>query len=53
MIRFAGEVFFLLLVGVTLGQTQWGRTIGQPLMEGAKKVFKWAKEATTGDATAK
>jgi hypothetical protein len=48
MIRFAGEVFFLVLVGMTLGQTDWGRKIGQPLLEGAKWVFKWAKEATTG-----
>jgi hypothetical protein len=48
MIRFAGEVFFLVLVGITLGQTEWGKKVGQLLLEGAKKMFKWAKEATMG-----
>jgi hypothetical protein len=53
MTRVLGEFILFVLVGMAVGQTSWGRQVGQPILDGIKWLFKWAKEATTGDATAK
>jgi len=52
MFRFLGEIFLLVSIGTAVGQTAWGKKYGQLILDGAMWVFKWAKEATTGDATA-
>jgi len=46
MTRVLGELILFVLIGMAIGQTTWGRTVGQPILEGAKKLVKWAKEAT-------
>jgi hypothetical protein len=47
MTRILGEFILFVLIGMALGQTDKGRTIGQTILDSAKKVFQWAKAATT------